>query len=94
MGQSNHSHRSDLRVDRYSVIVLNDPVNLMSYVVLALKKVLGLDDQTARKHMMEVHEKGRSIVWHGAREQAEAYAFTLHEWHLRAVIESDEKSGS
>ncbi len=76
----------------WHVVVLNDPVNLMSYVVLVFKKVLGFDETKARKHMMEVHEKGRSVVWTGLREKAEAYAYTLREWHLTAVIESDEKN--
>ena len=74
----------------WRVVVLNDPVNLMSYVVMVFKKVLGFDETKARKHMLEVHELGRSVVWSGAREQAEAYVFTLQQWHLTAVIESDE----
>jgi ATP-dependent Clp protease adaptor protein ClpS len=74
----------------WRVVVLNDPVNLMSYVVLVFKKVLGFDESTARKHMLEVHEQGRSVVWSGLREKAEAYAFTLQQWHLTTVLESDE----
>jgi ATP-dependent Clp protease adaptor protein ClpS len=74
----------------WRVVVLNDPVNLMSYVVLVFKKVFGFDEQTARKKMLEVHELGRSIVWSGLREKAEAYVFTLQQWHLTAVLEPDE----
>lgn len=74
----------------WRVVVLNDPVNLMSYVVLVFKKVFGFDENTARKHMLEVHEQGRSIVWSGLREKAEAYVFTLQQWHLTAVLEPDE----
>ena len=74
----------------WRVVVLNDPVNLMSYVVLVFKKVFGFDEQRARKHMLEVHEQGRSVVWCGLREKAEAYAFTLQQWHLTAVLEPDE----
>ena len=73
-----------------SLLVLNDPVNLMSYVVLVFKKVIGFDEPTARKHMLEVHEGGRSVVWVGLRERAEAYVFALQQWHLTAVLESDE----
>jgi len=76
--------------DLWHVVVLNDPVNLMSYVVMVFKKVLGFDEMKARKHMLEVHEQGRSVVWSGVREQAEAYVFTLQQWHLTAVIEADE----
>ena len=75
---------------RWLVVVLDDPVNLMSYVVMVFKKVFGFDESTARKHMLEVHEEGRSVVWSGVREQAEAYVFTLQQWHLTAVLESDE----
>jgi ATP-dependent Clp protease adaptor protein ClpS len=74
----------------WHVVVLNDPVNLMSYVVLIFKKVFGYDEPKARRHMLEVHEQGRSVVWTGVREQAEAYAFTLQQWHLTAVLEPDE----
>lgn len=74
----------------WRVVVLNDPVNLMSYVVLVFKKVFGYDETKARKHMLEVHERGRSVVWMGLRETAEAYAFTLQQWHLTAVLEPDE----
>jgi ATP-dependent Clp protease adaptor protein ClpS len=74
----------------WKVVVLNDPVNLMSYVVAVFRKVLGFDEATARKHMLEVHEKGRSVVWMGEREKAEAYVFSLHQWHLNAVLERDE----
>ncbi|MEY4687115.1 MAG: hypothetical protein RIR76_1138 [Verrucomicrobiota bacterium] len=77
---------------RWRVVVLNDPVNLMSYVVLVFRKVFGFDDQTARRRMLEVHEQGRSVVWRGLREKAEAYVFTLQQWHLTAVIEPDEAS--
>jgi Uncharacterized conserved protein len=74
----------------WRVVVLNDPVNLMSYVVMVFKKVFGFDETTARRHMLEVHEQGRSVVWSGLREKAEAYAFTLQQWHLTAVLEPDE----
>jgi len=74
----------------WRVVVLNDPVNLMSYVVLVFKKVFGFDEQLARRKMLEVHEQGRSIVWRGLREKAEAYVFTLQQWHLTAMLEPDE----
>jgi len=74
----------------WKVVVLNDPVNLMSYVVLVFRKVFGFDEVTARKHMLEVHEQGRSIVWSGLREQAEHFTFTLQQWHLTAILERNE----
>ncbi len=74
----------------WKVIVLNDPVNLMSYVVMVFKKVFGYDDQKATIHMLEVHEQGRSVLWSGEREVAENYLYPLQQWRLRAVLESDD----
>lgn len=86
-----HATDTEARLqDQWHVVVLNDPVNLMSYVVMVFKKVFGYDEVKARKHMLEVHEQGRSVLWTGVREQAEAYVFTLHQWHLSAVLERHE----
>ena len=74
----------------WRVVVLNDPVNRMSYVVMVLRRVFGFAEERARKHMLEVHEKGRSVLWSGTREQAEAYVFALQQWHLTAVVQADE----
>jgi ATP-dependent Clp protease adaptor protein ClpS len=86
-----HATATETQVqDVWHVVVLNDPVNLMSYVVMVFKKVFGYEEIRARRHMLEVHEKGRSVVWSGVREQAEAYVFTLQQWHLTAVLERNE----
>ncbi len=74
----------------WRVVVLNDPVNLMSYVVMVFRRVLGFDETRARKHMLEVHEQGRSVVYSGLREKAEAYAYSLQQWHLTVILEIDE----
>lgn len=71
----------------WSVVVLNDPVNLMSYVVMVFKKVFGYSHQRATKHMLEVHHEGRSVVWTGGREQAESYVHLLQGWQLQALLE-------
>jgi ATP-dependent Clp protease adaptor protein ClpS len=73
----------------WRVVVLNDPVNRMSYVVMVLRRVFGFAEERARKHMLEVHEQGRSVLWSGTREQAEAYAFALQQWHLTTVIQPE-----
>ena len=74
----------------WRVVVFNDPVNQMSYVVMEFRRVFGFPEPKARRHMLEVHELGRSILWTGTREQAEAYVFALQQWHLTAVVEADE----
>lgn len=74
----------------WHVIVLNDPVNLMSYVVMVFKKIFGFDESKATKYMLEVHQKGRSTVWTGNRERAESYAYQLQHWRLQTILEKDD----
>ena len=72
----------------WKVIVLNDDVNLMTYVTHVFRRVFGYDTARARQHMLEVHQLGRSVVWSGSREAAEHYLHALQQWHLRAQLES------
>ncbi|MBJ7258988.1 MAG: ATP-dependent Clp protease adapter ClpS [Chthoniobacterales bacterium] len=69
------------------VVVHNDPVNLMSYVTMVFQRVLGFPRDKATKHMLEVHHKGRSLVWSGERERAEAIVEQLHGYLLLATLE-------
>jgi len=71
----------------WQVVVHNDPVNLMTYVTMVLRRVFGYSREKAREHMMEVHEKGRSIVWSGEREKGELYVQQLHGFLLLATLE-------
>lgn len=71
----------------WNVVVHNDPVNLMSYVTLVFRRVFGYPAARARKHMLEVHELGRSILWTGDREKAELYVQQLHSHLLLATLE-------
>jgi len=72
------------------VIVHNDPITLMSYVVMVLRTLFGYPEGKAHQMMMEVHTKGRAIVWTGAREQAELYVHKLHAHQLLATMEQVE----
>ena len=71
----------------WNVVVHNDPVTLMSYVTRVFEKVFSFSRERAEKHMLEVHNLGRSIVWTGARERAEAYIEQLHGYQLLATLE-------
>ena len=71
----------------WHVVVHNDPVNLMSYVTMVFQRVFGYPRDKAEKHMLEVHQKGRSILWSGMRERAELYVQQLHGYLLLATIE-------
>ncbi len=71
----------------WQVIVHNDPVTLMSYVTLVFKRVFGFSNEKATQHMLEVHQKGRSILWSGPREKAEFYVQQLQTHLLLATLE-------
>ncbi len=74
-------------LEPWSVVVMNDPVNLMNYVVMVFRRVFGYDYEKAKKHMLEVHQLGRSVVWSGERETAEHYVQQLQIWQLNAKLE-------
>ena len=71
----------------WNVVVWNDPVNLMSYVVLVFRKVFGYSEQKATRLMLEVHHEGRSVVSTSPREKAEIDCYTLHRHALWATLE-------
>jgi ATP-dependent Clp protease adaptor protein ClpS len=71
----------------WQVIVHNDPVNLMTYVTMVFQRVFGYPREKAERHMLEVHQKGRSILWCGVRERAEFYVQQLHSHLLLATLE-------
>jgi ATP-dependent Clp protease adaptor protein ClpS len=71
------------------VIVWNDPVNLMTYVVYVFQKLFGYSREKATKLMMEVHHDGKSVVSHGTREKAEIDVARLHAHGLWATMERD-----
>ncbi|MEP6685613.1 MAG: ATP-dependent Clp protease adapter ClpS [Verrucomicrobiota bacterium] len=71
----------------WQVVVHNDPVNLMTYVTMVFQKVFGFPREKAEKHMLEVHQQGRSILWCGLRERAELYVQQLHGYLLLATLE-------
>lgn len=74
----------------WNVVVHNDPINLMSYVTMVFQRVFGYPREKAERHMLEVHHRGRSVVWSGAREQAELYVHQLHTYQLLATLEKAE----
>jgi len=71
----------------WQVVVHNDPVNLMTYVTMVFQRVFGYPREKAERHMLEVHQKGCSILWCGVRERAEFYVQQLHGYLLLATLE-------
>lgn len=71
------------------VIVWNDPVNLMSYVVWVLQKLFGFPYPKAEKLMMDVHTKGKAVVSSGSQAEAEGHVARLHAHGLWATMQKD-----
>ena len=71
----------------WNVLVWNDPINTMSFVTFVFQKVLKMDRPTAERHMLEVHQKGKSIVAAENREKAEFLVHQLQSFGLKATME-------
>jgi ATP-dependent Clp protease adaptor protein ClpS len=69
------------------VVVWNDPVNLMSYVVFVFQKLFGYSREKATRLMLEVHYDGRAVVSDGTREKCENDVARLHAHGLWATME-------
>lgn len=73
----------------WNVVVWNDPVTLMSYVVYVLRKLFGHDEPTATRLMLQIHHEGRAIVASGPREKSEMDVQRLHAHGLQATLARD-----
>lgn len=74
----------------YLVICWNDPVNFMDYVTHVFQVVFGWPKAKARKHMLQVHEQGKSLLTRETFEKAEHYVHQLQSYRLHATLEREE----
>lgn len=73
-------------LEPWQVIVWNDPVNLMSYVVHVFRTYFGYPADLARRLMLQVHHDGHAIVATGPRETMEVHAQAMHDYGLWATV--------
>ncbi len=74
----------------YKVLLHNDPVNSMDYVVLTLREVVPqLSEQAAIAIMLEAHNTGVGLVIVCDLEPAEFYSETLKSKGLSSSIEKE-----
>ena len=76
-------------VPGFRVICWNDPINLMDYVTHVFQTVFGWNLEKAKKHMLEVHHEGKSLLTREGLEKAEFYVHQLQKYHLHATLERD-----
>ena len=75
---------------RYNVLLHNDPVNSMDYVVKTLRQVVPqLSDQDAISIMLETHNTGIGLVITCDIEPAEFYSESLRSKGLTSTIEKE-----
>lgn len=78
------------RRDRpWQVVVWNDPITLMSYVVFVFRRLFGYDLETATRLMLQVHNEGKAVVATEPRERAEVTVAQLHAHGLQATLARD-----
>ncbi|MEY4825769.1 MAG: hypothetical protein RLZZ430_1419 [Cyanobacteriota bacterium] len=76
---------------RYRVLLHNDPVNSMEYVVTTLRQVVpSLSEQDALAVMLEAHSTGVGLVIVCDIEPAEFYCESLKSKGLSSTIEPEE----
>ena len=74
----------------YLVICWNDPINLMDYVAHVFQVVFGWQRAKAEKHMLQVHEQGKSVLTRESLEKAEHYVHQLQRYSLHATMEREQ----
>ena len=73
-------------LEPWQVVVWNDPVNLMSYVVRVFRTYFGYSLDHATQLMLAVHHDGHAIVATGPRETMEVHAQAMHDHGLWATV--------
>ncbi|WP_374208919.1 ATP-dependent Clp protease adapter ClpS [Microbacterium sp. CIAB417] len=79
-------HLSAAPLEPWQVVVWNDPVNLMSYVVRVFRTYFGYSQERATQLMLAVHHEGHAIVATGPRETMEVHAQAMHDYGLWATV--------
>jgi ATP-dependent Clp protease adaptor protein ClpS len=73
----------------YRVILHNDDVNDMGYVVETIVKLTPIKLEQAVEKMMEAHETGAAVLLVCHKERAELYQEQFHSCRLTVTIEPD-----
>ncbi|REJ04871.1 ATP-dependent Clp protease adapter ClpS [Microbacterium bovistercoris] len=73
-------------LEPWELVVWDDPVNLMSYVVRVFRRYFGYSDERATALMLAVHHEGHAVVATGPRETMEIHAQAMHDFGLWATV--------
>lgn len=86
-----HETRTKVRLlPRYRVLLHNDDVNDMVYVVCTIMELVNLDQIEATQRMLEAHHKGISLLIVTHKERAELLMDQFASKGLTVTIEPEE----
>lgn len=71
----------------WSVVVWDDPVNLMSYVSHVFEVYFHYSRSKSEQLMLQVHNEGKAVVATGERELMERHVVAMHGYGLLATLE-------
>ncbi|HEV7622892.1 MAG TPA: ATP-dependent Clp protease adapter ClpS [Amnibacterium sp.] len=71
----------------WTLIVWDDPVNLMTYVTWVFTSYFGFPKPKSERLMMQVHTEGRAAVVSGTREEMERHVEAMHGYGLQATLQ-------
>lgn len=71
----------------WTLVVWDDPVNLMNYVTWVFTSYFGFPKPKAERLMLQVHTEGRSAVTSGTREEIERHVEAMHGYGLQATMQ-------
>ena len=71
----------------WTLVVWDDPVNLMTYVTWVFTSYFKFSKQKAERLMLQVHTEGRAAVASGSREEMERHVEAMHGYGLQATLQ-------
>jgi ATP-dependent Clp protease adaptor protein ClpS len=84
----------DVRLDErlllgkpWTLLVWDDPVNLMTYVTWVFTSYFGFSKSKAERLMLQVHTEGKAAVATGSREEIERHVEAMHGYGLQATMQ-------
>ena len=75
----------------WTLIVWDDPVNLMTYVTWVFTSYFGFSKPKAERLMLQVHTEGRAAVLSGSREEMERHVEAMHGYGLQATLQQTDE---
>ncbi len=74
----------------WTLLVWDDPVNLMTYVTWVFTSYFGFPREKAERLMLQVHTEGKAAVASGTREEIERHVEAMHGYGLQATMQKVE----